>query len=171
MYSLLIEFIGLVAWLLITISYWQKKKSIFIIIQILSYFIYALHFYMLGGTSGVLCNLGGVIVLILLYIKNKINKPCYILIPVIISIFLIITISSYHNIYDLFPILASIIPLTSNWLKNLKLIKIGGIIGSICWIIYAFVVNSYVMIFTNIIFLISTCIALFKVIRDERKKV
>ena len=162
MMSLLIQLLGIIAWILITISYWQKKKINLLIIQLIAYLLYALHFYLLDGLSGALCNLAGIIILFLLYIKEKKNKPMYILIPIIIAIFIPIIIYSYDGLYSLLPVVASIIPLTANWVKKMSIIKIGGIIGSICWLIYAIFTKSYASMITEVIFITSTLISLNK---------
>lgn len=70
-------------------------------------------------------------------------------------------------LYTILSILASIIPLMSNWQKNIVVIKIGGIVGSLCWLIYALFVSSYSTIITEIVFIISTVVALF--INNKKK--
>ena len=162
MNNLLIQFIGIFAWVILILSYWQKKKISLLIMQIIANILYAIHFYLLDGLAGTLCNLAGVIILILLYIKEKRNKQMYILIPIIISLFIPIVIYSYNGLYSLLPVAASIIPLTSNWVNNMKVIKIGGIVGSICWLIYGIYTGSYASMITEVIFIISTILSIKK---------
>ncbi len=162
MKDILIQLISLLAWFFITISYWQNKKITLVIFQIIANLTYAIHFYLLGGISGTLCNLAGVVVLFLLLIKEKSKKNCYGLIIPIILIFMFIFITSYNKPYDIFPIFACIIPLGTNWFKNTLIIRIGGIIGTISWIIYDIFVGSYIGIITNIIFVFSTALSIYK---------
>lgn len=64
-------------------------------------------------------------------------------------------------------ILAWFLLTISYWQKNIIIIKIGGIIGSLCWLIYALYVSSYSTIITEIIFIISTFVALFVNIKKK----
>jgi len=169
MINLLIQLLGIVAWLIVTVSYWQKKKINLIIMQIIAYILYATHFYLLDGLAGALCNIAGIIILFLLYIKEKSNKEMYYLIPIIILLFVPIAIYSYDGLYSLLPIVASIVPLTANWVKNMKIIKIGGIIGSICWFIYGIFTLSYATLITEVIFIISTFVSMKKLDNSNAK--
>lgn len=162
-----IQILGVIAWGLLTVSYWQKKKLNLIVLQLIAYILYAVHFLFLDGLSGSLCNIAGIIVLFLLLIKEKINNKCYWMIILILLLYIPIGIYSYSGLYTILPILASITPLMSNWQKNIVVIKIGGIIGSLCWLIYALFVNSYSTLITEIIFIISTVVALF--INNKKK--
>ena len=47
--NLLIQTLGFFAWFLLTISYWQKKKISIILLQLIAYILYAIHFMFLDG--------------------------------------------------------------------------------------------------------------------------
>lgn len=162
-----VQILGIISWVLLTVSYWQKKKLNLIVLQLIGYILYAIHFFLLDGLSGALCNIAGIIVLFLLLIKEKTNKKCYWVILLILLLYIPIGIYSYSGLYSILPILASIIPLISTWAKNIIIIKFGGIIGSLCWLIYALFVNSYSTIITEIIFIISTGVA---IVFNNKKK-
>lgn len=103
-----------------------------------------------------LCNLIGVVILFLLLIKEKVNKECYFLLPIILLLFVPVVVFTYNGIWSIFPILATIIPNVVNFQKNMTIIKIGGILGTTCWLVYAIYLGSYSIILTDIIFIIST---------------
>lgn len=75
-----------------------------------------------------LCNLIGVVILFLLLIKEKVNKECYFLLPIILLLFVPVVVFTYNGIWSIFPILATIIPNALNFQKNMIIIKIGGIL-------------------------------------------
>lgn len=156
MFDLFVQVLGFIAFFLLTISYWQKRKIIFVILQLLANAVYATHYYFLGGFSGVLCNLIGVVILFLLLIKEKVNKECFFLLPIILFLFVPVVMFTYNGIWSVFPILATIIPNVVNFQKNMDVIKIGGILGTGCWLIYAIYLGSYSIMLTDIIFIIST---------------
>lgn len=112
-----IQLIGFFAWVLLTVSYWQKKKINLIILQLITYILYAAHFLFLDGLSGALCNIAGIIVLFLLLIKEKSTKECYWLLLVIVLLYVPIGLYSYSGLYTVLPIVACVVPLISNWQK------------------------------------------------------
>lgn len=157
----LVQMIGFIAWVLLTVSYWQKRKINLVFFQIIAYILYAIHFAFLDGFTGALCNIVGIIFLILILIKEKFNKRFYWAFFLIILLYFCVGISCYDGFYTILPVVACVIPLISNWQKNTIVIKVGGIIGSLCWIVYGLNVASYSTLITEIIFIISTTIALF----------
>ena len=158
--SILIQLIGIVAFILITVSYWFKKKLWFIIFQLCAYILYALHYFLLGGLAGTWCNLIGVIILFLLLYKEKSKNKCYFLIPIILLLFVPGIIFFYDGLISLVPVVATLIPMIANWNKNMLIVKIGGIIGAISWLIYGISVLSYATILTNVIFVSSTLVSI-----------
>ena len=159
--NFLIQAIGIIAWIILIISYWQKKKLNLILLQLSSYILYAIHFAFLNALSGTSCNIAGIVVLFLLLFKEKSNKKCYWLLPLIVLLYIPIGIYSYERWHSILPITASVIPLITNWQTNTNIIKIGGLIAAFIWLIYGFYVNSVSTIITNIIFIIVTIASLF----------
>lgn len=166
--NFIVQTIGIMAWILLTISYWQKKKLNLILLQISSYILYAIHFAFLNASSGMLCNIAGIVVLFLLLIKEKSNKKCYWLLPLILLLYIPIGKYFYEKWYSILPIAASIIPLLCNWQTNSIIIKIGGLIGAFVWLVYGFYINSQSTIITNIIFIIVTIVSL--IVNKEKNK-
>lgn len=162
--NIFIQLIGFLAWIIITLSYWQKKKKILVIMQIIAQTLYAIHFYMLDGMSGALSNIVGIIGLLLIYIKKE-NMKCYYLIPIILIMYIITAIYTYDGLFSLLPVIACLIQLLSIYISSMKITKIGGIISAVCWLIYGICVLSYASIITEVILIISTFISL------KRKKV
>ena len=161
--NILIQGIGLIGYVMNLTSYWQSTKKRILSMQIISYLIYASHYYLLGGMTGCLSNIAGIITLILMYFKDKKENynPKWML-GIIGLMYLVVALVTYENILSILPIFASIIPAIALWQSDKKYIRICGIIGSTCWLAYAFVVGSYVSMITNTIFNISTGLAIYK---------
>lgn len=163
MYFLITQIIGAIAYILIAISFYKKEKKKILLLQILSYIGFTIHYYLLGGLTGTVCNIIGLAALILIYIfdlyfKNKKKLLVFIIIPILISISLL----TYDNIYSIFPIIASIMSLISFLKDNTNLIRLIGILSASCWCIYAIIYKSYASIIFEVITITSTIIAYLK---------
>ena len=158
------QIIGALGYILLGISYFRKNKKDILFLQILSYIFFTIHYYLLSGLTGSLCNLTGLIAFIIIYIINKHGtkenekKLVYLILPFIIVIPLI----TYENIFSIFPILASISVIISFLNKSEKSIRLIGIFSAICWLTYAIVYKSYVAIIFEVITLITIIIAFIK---------
>ena len=80
-----------------------------------------------------------------------------------------ITFLFYEGIYSILPLLANVIYLIFIAYKDKRIILIGANLSSICWILYAVVVCSYVGAITESILLISNIINLIKISKDRKK--
>ena len=167
---LLIQLIGGVGYLLLSLSYLKKEKKQILLMQIISYIFLVIHFYFLNGLTGTICNLLGLGALVTIYLTEKKN-PNYKTIPVtlFILLILIINIITFQNIFSIFPMIASIIVIISFLLEDEDIIRIIGIIAAICWLIYAIVYKSYSAIIFEIIILINAYASLIKSIRTNNK--
>lgn len=156
---LYIQLIGLLGFCILVLSFYKKETVMILTYQITSNFAYTVHYFLLGGLSGAFCSLIGIIRNIAL-IKLKKKE---IIIPIIITLYLLVTITFYENIYSIFPMIANsiyLIMIISNKKKNLL---IGALLSSIMWILYSIFVSSYVSIVTETILFISNFIQLIKI--------
>ena len=162
MKDLLIQMIGGIGYFLLALSFYKKEKKEILIMQVISYIFFTIHYYLLNAITGTMCNILGLISLVIIYylsVKNK-NKKTIVLI--MIPILLIISLLTYQNIFSIFPIIAIIISLLSFINDNENIIRFIGIISAIGWLIYAIVYHSYVAIIFEISIIISTVIAYIK---------
>ena len=162
MKDLLIQIIGGIGYFLLALSFYKKEKKEILIMQVISYIFFTIHYYLLNAITGTMCNILGLISLVIIYylsVKNK-NKKTIVLI--MIPILLIISLLTYQNIFSIFPIIAVIISLLSFINDNENIIRFIGIISAIGWLIYAIVYHSYVAIIFEIFIIISTVIAYIK---------
>lgn len=162
MKDLLIQMIGGIGYFLLALSFYKKEKKEILIMQVISYIFFTIHYYLLNAITGTMCNILGLISLVIIYylsVKNK-NKKTIVLI--MIPILLIISLLTYQNVFSIFPIIAVIISLLSFINDNENIIRFIGIISAIGWLIYAIVYHSYVAIIFEIFIIISTVIAYIK---------
>ena len=99
MHEIITQTIGALAYLVIAFSYFKKTKKSILIIQILAYILFTIHYSMLMARTGTMCNILGLISLILIYIFDYyFPKKKNILIFILIPILVIISLLTYDNI-------------------------------------------------------------------------
>ncbi|MBR2290125.1 MAG: YgjV family protein [Clostridia bacterium] len=160
---IIIQIIGAIGYSLLALSYFQKEKIKILLMQIIAYVMFIVHYYLLDGITGSICNLIGLFALVTIYLFEKKNvKNKKILAIGMIPFIVAIALFTYRDIYSIFPIVASIIVILSFLTKHENVIRMIGIISAICWLIYAIVFKSYVAIAFEVIMIISTITALVK---------
>ena len=167
---LLIQFIGAVAYATLSLSYFKKKKRDILLIEIIAYLLFSIHYYLLNGITGAICNLIGLMALITIYLfdKYKFHNKFLVSIFFIILLF-VVNILTFQNIYSIFPMIALTIVILSFLSNNENLIRKVGVISAICWLVYAIVYKSYISIIFEVITFINVCFALYKNIKKKRK--
>ena len=155
--------IGGIGYLILAYSYFKKQKEKILFLQIISYVLFAIHYFLLSGITGAVCNIIGLFALIAIYLSEKYKfKYKNILISAIILLLIAVNLFTYNNIFSIFPIISSVVVILSFLTKDENTIRGVGVIAAICWLIYAVVYRSYVAIVFEVITLIATYIAFMK---------
>ena len=164
----LIQFIGAIGYSLLAYSYFKKEKRQILFMQIIAYIMFTIHYYLLSGITGTICNLIGLFALIAIYLYDKYKwKYKNIMASIFVIVLLVINIVTFQNAYSIFPLIASIIVIISFMTDNEHLIRAIGVIAAVCWLIYAIVYRSYIGTVFEVITLIGVVIAF---IRSEKEK-
>lgn len=145
-----IQVLGLIAWLMLILSYYRKDTNRILVFQIIGTILYCIHYGLLGAYSGlficafeVLFDFG--------YYKTDKDKYIYI---VSVPIRIIGGLISFQMLADILPIIASLVDgyvLT----KKKKIVVVGAIISYILWVIYDLFVGSYSGVITDGLVVIS----------------
>ena len=163
MNMILIQLIGAVGYSLLAISYYRKKKIDILFMQIFAYLFFSIHYYLLDAITGTMCNILGLISIVLIYlVEKKYSEKRRLLIIGIIPIIILTSLLTCENIYSIFPIIASVATLISFLTNSEDTIRGVGIIAAVCWLIYAIIYKSYVAIIFEIITVVATLIAFIK---------
>jgi len=135
---ILIQGIGILAWLMLILSYYRKDTNKILVFQIVGTFLYCLHYGLLGAWSGLficacetLFDLG--------YYKTDKDRYIYM---ASIPIRIIGGLIGFSSIIDVLPICASLIDGYS-LTKKKKIVVIGAVISYTLWVIYDIFVMSY----------------------------
>lgn len=143
-YFILVQLIGILAWLMLGVSYYRKDTNRILAFQIIGTLLYCLHYYLLGAYSGLFICFFEVI---FDYGYYKTNKDEYIYI-ISIPVRIFAGLLTFKTIFDILPILASLIDGYS-LTKRKKIVVIGAILSYTLWVIYDICVMSYSGVITD----------------------
>lgn len=157
------QILALAAYLLLGFGLRKEKK-----IELLQYStiyqgLMLVHYLLLNGYLGMISCVVGIIrnfVFINNEHKHKENSRS------ILIIFCIITLSLtgvfFNDFVDIFPCILTIVGIFIYWCTDMKVIRIGNIGVSICYIIYAISLNSWFSIVCEGYLIVSTIIGYIK---------
>ena len=134
----LIQLLGIIAWLLIVLSYYRENTNKILVFQIISTILWCLHYYFLGAYSGLFICVFEVIRDSLYY---KTDNDDYIFLGSI-PIYLLYGIITYSGIIELLPIFSSTID-GYTLTKKKKIVVFGAVVSYTIWVIYDIAVKSY----------------------------
>lgn len=134
----LIQGLGIVAWLVLVVSYYRKDTNRILVFQVISTILYCIHYFLLGAYSGLIICIFEVIRDSLYYKTDKDN----IIFIVSAIVYVIGSIFTFETVLDLFPIAASLLD-GYTLTKKKKIVVIGAIISYTLWVIYDLYVKSY----------------------------
>lgn len=167
--SVLVQLIGAVGYSLLAISYLRKNKKQILFMQIFAYIFFVIHYYLLNGSTGAICNLIGLVALIVIYLFEKYKlKNKSLIVMFFILLILVINIVAFQNIFSIFPMVASIIVILSFLVDDENIIRIIGIVAAICWLIYAIVYKSYSAMVFEVIILFNAFVSLVRDVNNKK---
>ena len=98
MKDIIIQAIGAVGYSLLALSYFKKVKKQILLMQIFAYIFFVIHYYLLNGITGAVCNSIGLFALISIYLFDKYNlKNKTITVGLFIILLLIANIITFQN--------------------------------------------------------------------------
>lgn len=133
----LIQFIGILAWILLVISYYREDTNKILVFQIIATILYCVHYWLLSAYSGLFICVFEVIRDFLYYRTDLDDYIFYGSIP----IYIISGIVSFSGWYDLLPIGSSLLD-GYTLTKKKNIVIIGAIISYTSWVIYDICVMS-----------------------------
>ena len=169
---ILIQLIGAIAFFALVGSYYLKEKKNILFMHIVAYIMFTLHYYLLSGITGAICNAIALVALLSIYFiekfkwKNKNLVSC-----IFIILICIINILTFQNVFSIFPMIASSIVIVSFLLDSEDYIRGIGLISAVCWLIYAVAYKSYISIGFELFTIIGTLIAFVKNTKNPNLKI
>lgn len=169
--TLIVQGIGAIGYTLLALSYFKKEKRQILFMQIFSYMFFVIHYYLLNGITGAICNLIGLFALVTIYVFEKYKlKNKKLVLTFFIILLLAVNLTTFQNIYSIFPMIASVIVIVSFLENDENDIRGIGVLAAICWLIYAIVYKSYIAIVFETITFIDVVIAFVKNYMENNTK-
>lgn len=146
----LVQGIGIVAWLVLLVSYYREDTNKILIFQIIATVLYCIHYYLLDAYSALFICIFEVIRDYLYYKTDWDNYIFYGSIPV----YIINGIITFTGWYDLLPAMSSLLD-GYTLTKKKNIVVVGAIISYTSWVIYDLCVMSYSCAITDGIVVLS----------------
>ena len=155
------QIIGILALIILMLSFQKNEKKLLLKYQIISSFLYALQYVFLGAYTGSLMNLT---CMVRNFIFNKYNNkkvPIHWLI-IIVILMIVFLLISYIRTISLLPMLAVVLYSIAVWYGNLKLIRCTEVISCTLFIVYNIRVLAITGLIAIMIELIAALIAIYR---------
>lgn len=160
----------ILAYIFLGIGFGKKEHSKILFYSTIYCFLNTIHYILLSGLLGALANIVSIIRNIIFYNNDKKSKKNLKLILYLFCIISIIyTIILYKNPFDIFPCILTLIGTYSYWNTNTKVTRIGCILVSICYIVYAIPIQSYFTIVLEVFLIIKTLLGYFKYEKNKNE--
>ena len=152
-----------IAFILLVVSFWQKKKARMFAFQVADSIFDGVHFCLLGGWSGGIVNFIGIVRSLVFMAKEKYKKLNNIFIYIFfIIIYCVVCYFTWNGWISLLPTFGVLVFTTVLWFGNTKLIRIFSLVASCFWLSYDVCVMSYVEMSMESILMLSTIISIIK---------
>jgi len=166
------QVIGILAMPINLLSFQQKKQRTIIAFQFFGSVFFAIHFFMLGSSIGGILNVIAAIRAAIYSNKEKTgaDKPFWIVLFTLAYIgayILVFTLfqkapTAENLIIEVLPVLSMVVTTVSFWMKDAKMLRALGLIGSPLWLIYNIINVSIGGISSEVLNIASILLAMFR---------
>ena len=161
--------IGLIAAAFLLFSYQQKTHKKILVMQVISGFLFAVQYFMIGAYEGMVCNIVGFIRCIVFSFRGKSKFADNILCPILFAVItIIIGIFTYTSPASILPIVAIAVSSFVVWNPHTQQLRALTIPTSLMWLVYNLICSSYSGVITEVLNQISIYIGLFR-FRKKKK--
>ena len=170
--AIVAQTIGILAMLINLLSFQQKKQKTIITFQFFGSVLFAVHFFMLGSPIGGILNVTAAIRAAIYsnIEKTGADKPFWIYLFTIAYIgayILVFTVfekapTAENLIIEVLPVISMVVTTVSFWMKDAKMLRALGLIGSPLWLIYNIINVSIGGISSEVLNIASILLAMFR---------
>lgn len=154
---ILAQAFGIIAWLLMVVSYYRKNTNKILFVQLLAIICYCLNYLFLGALTGIFVIIFELIRDYLYYKSDKDNLVFLFSIP----FYLVLAYFAKDNLIELIPILASILE-GFTFTRRKNAVVAGALVVYTLWIVYDLQVLSYTGAVTDAIIVLSNLFIIIK---------
>lgn len=162
------QILVILAYILCGIGFLKKEKIEIMLFSTLFSLLILIQYFLLHAYSGIFVCIINIIRNLILSINIKQNKKNSNIELVLLCLATIIfTCFIYKTPIDLFPIILALVGIFSYWSSSTKVLRLCNIVCSLCYIIYAIPIKSFLTIICEFYLIITT---FFGFIKYEFKK-
>lgn len=168
---ILAQVFGGIALILLCISYFVKKRSVFFIFQTIADIFYALAFLIVGAYVGAFVTFISVFRLLFIFFsEGKELKGEFFFLTIFVILNILISVSYYSSPYDFLPMLTSSIFTYSYAIKNMKVMRYVLLVPNSILIIYNILSTTYVSAILDFVEVMTIACAIIKFSRENKLK-
>ncbi len=169
MQFILAQILGLLALSItvITIQFRSKKKIL--LFMCLSNAIIIIQYALLDATTGAVIGVVNTMRCVVFFLCESKNKnPSFFLLLFFESLTITAGLLTWNNIWDLLPIISTLIFTYGLWQNNIRILKISSAIMCIGWITYEIIIKAYVSAIKSFCEFIASIIAIYKLKQTDK---
>ncbi len=168
--EVVIQIIGFVGMFLSIISFQSKSYQKIVWLRVLSEFVFAVQYFLLGATTGMVTNLTSCVTNSVYRERIKRGKKVAGFQIAFGLLFAILGILSWHGYVSLLAIAAKVLSTVANGNANPKTIRIINLIISPLWLVYDIIVFSLAGVLSDAFTLVSIVLAMVRLDKSQAKE-
>lgn len=167
---LLAQIFGIIALILVAISYFINKKSTFLIFQVIADFFYALAYLVVDAWSAGVITLISLVRCIYLYIADKKNfKNNVPFLMIFVALFAVTTIFFWKTSFDFIPLITSTLFTFGYEIKNMQVMRYVLLIPNALLVIYNILITTYASAVLDFMEIVAILAAIIKFYLNNKK--
>lgn len=157
---LIIQTIGLVATVLMVSVFQSKKRSSMLKLQISATLLFALHFFLLGATTGSILNLAGSLRSFVFLKSHKKRNPQ--ILYLFIALFTLVGLITWQGPISLLPMFGMVAGTIAYWQKTPAKTRMLIPFSTIPWFAYSLISGSIPGVMVESFVFVSTVIGIYR---------
>ena len=155
------QIVGIIGMILLALCFQVNNKKKTLLIKLSADIMWGIHYFLLGGLSGVVLNVIGAARETVFYFEKN-EKRMKVWLIVFVTINWVIGLITMKELYNLLPTICSAVATYSFWQKDLKVIRILALVNAVVMFTYDIFLISYVGMISESVTVISALTALYR---------
>ena len=168
---LVAQIIGFMGTFIMIIGMQQKTYDRIVLSKILNSFFSSIHYFFLGGYTGMLINFASCFANGVYWYRNKRNKGNLVFQIIFCALFVGLGLMSWHGWISIFVIIAKVLSSVALGINNPRTIRILNLISNPSWLVYNIFMGSYPGMVGDSLITLSVLIAIIRydILKREEK--
>jgi hypothetical protein len=163
------QILGIIALIIVSVGYFLKKKTHFLLIQVVANLFYATAFIVVGAyVGGIITYISLFRCIFLYYSEKKDIKNFYPYLSIFFALYILTTIIFWKGIFDLIPLVTASLFTIGFSIKSLHKGKYILLVANILLVIYNILKTTYANAILDLIESIVLIIAIIKEIKEKK---